>query len=598
VHDRDADGNGVFDEVTLGARTTTRVSVATSGAQGNGASATDGEPLLTGVAADGQLDLSPDGLWVAFRSEASNLVLGDTNGVADIFLYGLTGGQTTRVSVAADGTGADGPSQSPGVSAGGQRVVFASGATNLVAGDANGLRDVFLVDRPSGQVVRLSETPARGDADGASDTPSIDDAGQVVAFATRATNVVPMLASSTTSQIVIATIPSVSSSPVIAGSNFVSESLINLTDILKQLASGALPPGSATVQPGNGASTQPEVCGNGKCVGYATDASNLTPNDPDTNGVRDTVTQSVVTSPPPVPPVLLRVSKDAAGNEATEATSSMAVSADGGVVAMESEADLTPQVAASNPTGVNVFVRAAPLAVGSISRTFAYAHEPSPVTVAGTGFQAGARVLFGTTAGGTTAATGTHLTVQTPTGVAAGVVPILVKNPDGSSQTLWQGFTFLAPPGQAPSADADNDGLLRVQPQWAEAHNSFGATATGTVWALGSGEVTAAPAWAQTYVLLANTASHPARVTVTLLYDDGTAAVTREFGVNATSRFNVDVRAEFPEATGKRFGARIESLAANGNPAAQIVVEQARYHNDATGVVWAAGSNALATRIR
>jgi hypothetical protein len=68
--------------------------------------------------------------------------------------------------------------------------------------------------------------------------------------------------------------------------------------------------------------------------------------------------------------------------------------------------------------------------------------------------------------------------------------------------------------------------------------------------------------------------------------------------VAATSRFNVDVGAEFPEAAGKRFGVRVESLAANGQPAAPIVVEAAQYHDDAAGRHWAAGANALATRIR
>ena len=144
-----------------------------------------------------------------FRSEASNLVPGDTNGVADIFLRSVTGQQTTRVSVAANGTQADGASQSPGVSAGAQRIVFASTATTLVPGDTNGLRDVFLVERSTGQVVRLSDATPEVNADGASDAPGIDDAGRAVVFATLATNLVPALASSTTAQVVVVTLPAV-----------------------------------------------------------------------------------------------------------------------------------------------------------------------------------------------------------------------------------------------------------------------------------------------------------------------------------------------------------------------------------------------------
>jgi hypothetical protein len=60
----------------------------------------------------------------------------------------------------------------------------------------------------------------------------------------------------------------------------------------------------------------------------------------------------------------------------------------------------------------------------------------------------------------------------------------------------------------------------------------------------------------------------------------------------------VDVGHEFPETVGKRFGVVVESVATATQPAAQIVVEGAQYHNDMAGVVWAAGANALATRLR
>jgi hypothetical protein len=60
----------------------------------------------------------------------------------------------------------------------------------------------------------------------------------------------------------------------------------------------------------------------------------------------------------------------------------------------------------------------------------------------------------------------------------------------------------------------------------------------------------------------------------------------------------VDVGVEFPQVLGKRFGVVIESVPTATNAAAQIVVEGARYHNDTAGVVWAAGADALATRLR
>ena len=405
--------------------------------------------------------LSPDGLWVAFTSRASTLVPGDTNGVADIFLRSVTGEHTTRVSVAADGTQADGASQSPGVSAGAQRIVFASSATNLVPGDTNGLRDVFLVERAGGQVVRLSETEDRANADGVSDTPGIDDAGRVVAFATLARNLVPALASSTTAQIVVATLPASTAAalvgdPVVAGAQALGApalGLIDVTKMLKQLASGALPPGTATVQPGDRASTQPEVCGNGTCLGYATDATNLTPAVPDTNGVPDVVRQPVVTPPPPTaPPPIERLSTDVEGNPGREPSTRIALSRDGGVVAMESAAALTPEATAFNPDGTNVFVRALPVVVATMFPVAAQVNQATTVTLTGTGFKAGAVVLFGAVArDGAASADGRTLTVMTPTapaqGVAPGVAAVTVRNPDGSTVPLFQAFTFLAAAG-------------------------------------------------------------------------------------------------------------------------------------------------------
>lgn len=128
--------------------------------------------------------------------------------------------------------------------------------------------------------------------------------------------------------------------------------------------------------------------------------------------------------------------------------------------------------------------------------------------------------------------------------------------------------------------------------QWAEAHNSPGATTTGTAWVTASGEDGGATN-AETYILIANTAAYGASVRVTLLFEGGTTAV-REFPVTAESRFNVAVRAEFPSASGRRFGALLESV---GLGAAPLVVEQAIY-SDAGGVTWAAGANHLATRLR
>ncbi|MFN8062877.1 MAG: hypothetical protein U0Q12_27240 [Vicinamibacterales bacterium] len=128
---------------------------------------------------------------------------------------------------------------------------------------------------------------------------------------------------------------------------------------------------------------------------------------------------------------------------------------------------------------------------------------------------------------------------------------------------------------------------------WIEAHNSAGATATAPKWAVADGEVGLAPANTDTYLLVANRSAFAAQVRATLLFTDGSVPIVKTFTVLPTSRFNIDVRREFPSAIGKSFGAIIESI--DSTPAA-LVVERALY-SDAGGVHWAAGANALATPI-
>ena len=125
---------------------------------------------------------------------------------------------------------------------------------------------------------------------------------------------------------------------------------------------------------------------------------------------------------------------------------------------------------------------------------------------------------------------------------------------------------------------------------WHEAHNSPGAPLTGIRWAMAEGQQDRETGMSS-YVLVANTGG-AATVRVTLLMEDGSPNVTRDFVVGANSRFNVDIGAFFPEAAGRRFGAIVESM--TGSP---IVVERATY-SDAAGVTWAAGGNALATRLQ
>ncbi|MET0853608.1 MAG: hypothetical protein ABWY30_03185, partial [Microterricola sp.] len=108
------------------------------------------------------------GRFVAYSSDASNLVPGDTNGAADVFVVDRQTNITTRVSVASDGTEASGSSSSASISADGRFVTYWSDASNLVPGDTNGVSDVFVVQIDVGPPVDGVVTLPRGRGAGCS----------------------------------------------------------------------------------------------------------------------------------------------------------------------------------------------------------------------------------------------------------------------------------------------------------------------------------------------------------------------------------------------------------------------------------------------
>ena len=135
--------------------------------------------------------LSADGRYVAFRSEASNLVAGDTNGAPDVFVQDLFTGTIVRASVGPGGAQADAESLNPRLSPDGAFVAYESFATNLVPGDTNGWQDAFLFDRVSGQTERVSVSTSGAQGSGLSFYPCPDADASVVAFGSFASNLVP-----------------------------------------------------------------------------------------------------------------------------------------------------------------------------------------------------------------------------------------------------------------------------------------------------------------------------------------------------------------------------------------------------------------------
>ena len=144
--------------------TTTLVSVDSAGNPGNSGS---GSPSISG-----------DGRFVAFTSDASNIVPGDTNSESgivgtDIFVRDTLTNTTTRVSVDSAGTQGNSYSSSPSISADGRFVAFDSSSSNLVPGDANYTDDIFVVDTSSTLKV-INGIPGNDNVTGTSDNDIIN----------------------------------------------------------------------------------------------------------------------------------------------------------------------------------------------------------------------------------------------------------------------------------------------------------------------------------------------------------------------------------------------------------------------------------------
>jgi Tol biopolymer transport system component len=142
------------------------------------------------VAADGDSaspSVSGDGSRVVFQSTATNLTADADLGTEDIFLYDFAAGTMTRVTESAGGGEADGPSSNPAISSDGRFVAFQSDATDLIVGDTNGIADVFRRALPAGAVERVSVSESGAEVFNAfafgSVTPSLSADGSRVAFA-------------------------------------------------------------------------------------------------------------------------------------------------------------------------------------------------------------------------------------------------------------------------------------------------------------------------------------------------------------------------------------------------------------------------------
>jgi Tol biopolymer transport system component len=160
--------------------TTIRVSIASDGTEANDGSGLYGSPSI-----------SADGRYIVFSSLATNLVAQDTNSAFDIFVHDTESSVTELVSVASDGSQGNQYSSGPSISADGRYVAFDSWASNLVLGDTSGAADVFIHDRLLRTTERVSLASGGTQGNGDSYGPSLSADGRYVAFTSVASNLVP-----------------------------------------------------------------------------------------------------------------------------------------------------------------------------------------------------------------------------------------------------------------------------------------------------------------------------------------------------------------------------------------------------------------------
>jgi Tol biopolymer transport system component len=269
--------------------------------------------------------ISADGRFVAFVSTANNLIRNDTNGKSDVFVRDLFTSTTTRVSLTSANGQADGNSFEPSISADGRFVAFSSDATNLILGDRNGQRDVFVRDRVGLTTERVSVgtivkggIPITIEADSLSAHPSISANGGSVAFESLARNLVPGDTNN-------------------AEDVFVRDRQAGSTERISVGGGGTQ---------GDRASSFPSISADGQAVAFQSDAANLVTGD--TNSVSDVFVRDRVAGTTDL------VSVAAGGVQVTDESRAPAISGDGRWVAFQAgPVQLVPLVA--DP--IDVFVR-------------------------------------------------------------------------------------------------------------------------------------------------------------------------------------------------------------------------------------------------
>jgi hypothetical protein len=293
----------VHDRVTGKTR---RVSIRSNGNEGNGDSYAN-------------IDISGDGRFVTFASDATNLVAGDTNATTDVFVNDRQTGKTTRVSVASNGGEADEGDPYSGydavaISASGRYVAFDSGASDLVAGDSNSYYDVFVHDRSTGKTRRVSVRSNGNEGnDGSYENVDISGDGRFVTFSSDATNLVAGDANTYTDV-------------------FVHDRQTGKTTRVSVRSNGNESNGDSGFGAGTYYDTMLRISAGGRYVAFASNATNLVAGD--INGYMDVFRHDRTTGK------TIRMSVRSNGNEGNDGSGEygVAMSSDGSLVAYASYA--------------------------------------------------------------------------------------------------------------------------------------------------------------------------------------------------------------------------------------------------------------------
>ncbi|MGQ0845163.1 MAG: hypothetical protein ACT4QF_13630 [Sporichthyaceae bacterium] len=256
--------------------------------------------------------VSADGRWVAFASDASNLVPGDFNHKRDIFLRDTRSAKTIRVSVSSTGRQANSASFNPTISDDGRYVVYDSFASNLVPDDLNRQGDVFLYDRVKRTTTRIGRSHDGGELNGQSGFGVISGDGTTIAFESTAGNLLEGGAGSTTQ---------------IWAYDRAKDTFDLVTKTFLNERAG-------------GGSGNASLSRDGRFVAFSSQASNLVPHD--VNLTEDVFVRDRRTG------VTRRASVNSLGGESNAQSTEPSISADGRYVAFESRATTLLGV---DPTG-------------------------------------------------------------------------------------------------------------------------------------------------------------------------------------------------------------------------------------------------------